>query len=224
MNWKHSLGAVASICLLAFFPILTYMQFSSAAAGETVPEGFVSCVPEGGEVVCTLLDGTVVGNVPLPTVQVPGPTVQLPRPPQVTVTLPEETVTVRPPRATVTVQEPQQPRETVTVRPDNPGRSEAPRPTETVTVTESPTGQTTAPSDTVTPSPEVRRETETKTQNKTETTVKRVALGLLASLVLAGLGMLALYLGFILGHKSAERSEDKFLKSLVSVIRSGKRF
>jgi hypothetical protein len=40
--------------------------------------------------------------------------------------------------------------------------------------------------------------------------------------VLAALGILALFLGYIMGQKDAQRNEDDFLKSLISYARGGK--
>lgn len=150
------------------------------------------------------------------------------------VPVPGPTVTIRPPRATktirpqpkkiiiterVTVPGPPAPRETVTLQPIIP--PQPPAPTETVTVTvEPPTRQPVPPRDTVgepleRPEPEVR--------TKTETVVRYVLLGTLVSMVLAGLGLLALFLGYLLGQRDADKNENEFLASLLDAAKIRKR-
>lgn len=211
-------------------------------SAQPVDPSLVSCGPEEGNVVCRLLDGTIIATVPIPVIEIPGPsipgpTVKVTLPP-VTVTappirLPGPTVTVTAPGETVTAP-PAPPRtltETVTETVRVPGPTATvvappfpPRPAETVTatatVTAEPTGQPTTPSATVEPSPEPRTVTETETRTKTETIVRNVLFGALATLVLVGLGILALWLGYILGYKGAERNEERSLRGMLDVLKS----
>lgn len=198
-------------------------------ANNTLGLGSIT-LPPGGVITETVTLPPVVetvtlpplprATVTLPPIRIPGPTeiIRLPRA-TATVTVPGPTEFIRPPsdpRPTVNVQ----PTETVTVRPNNAEPSE--RPTATVTVTEEPTGQPSPTSGTVEPSPESEVVTRTETRTKTETIVRNVLLGTLASLVLAGLGILAMFLGYILGQKDAKKNEDNFLESLRDSVRLSK--
>lgn len=197
--------------VLGLTAILTLFTPSTANAAE-------GCVIDVlGVKVC----GTIVSPLPTITVKpspiiVPGPTVTLPPVPG-----PTQTVHVPIPGPTRTVQIPG-PTTTVTVQPNNPQPSSGP--TVTVTPDAVPTGQPTPSRATVTPSPEVKTKTvtQTETQNKTETIVKGIALGLLVLIVLAALGVLALWIGYILGYKGAERNETRSLRNMLDMLKAGK--
>lgn len=184
--------------------------------GITGEDAEASDIPIPG-VTLTVTDFVTI-DVPGPTVRIPGPTVRVPGPTEtVRVPLPGETVTVRPPRATETVRIPG-PTETVTVRPDNPQPSAQPSDAPTATVTVSPeAGQTTAGSGTVDPKPS--DQTPSDDAQTIETIVKKVAIGLLATLVIAGLGILAMFFGYILGRGDERRQTQGFYRSLLRVAR-----
>jgi hypothetical protein len=74
---------------------------------------------------------------------------------------------------------------------------------------------------TVSPEPEVRTETETRT--KTETIVRYAAIGGLVTLALAALGLIALLVGYYIGHRDAERNEKRFLGNMLNYAKTGKR-
>lgn len=163
---------------------------------------------------------TITETVTRPPIKVPGPTVRV-RGPKTKV--PGPTVTLPPkPRATVTIPGPTS---TVTVRPNNTRPSQAPAgPTRTVTVTPSPssglTRQPITPSGTVEPTPEPSGDNTSETRTKTETIVRRVVAGTLALTVLAALAILALWLGYILGYKGAERQEVRSLRNMLDLLKS----
>lgn len=246
---KAVVFSVVSVILIISAPILFIGQASDkAVAVDTQTCPVVAGVKEGNTLIITACDqtftvdvnrlangslelGSIVlppgqtitlppvtlppATVTLPPVKVPGPTeiIRIPGPTQtVRVPLPGETATVRIPGPT----------ETVTVRPNNPEPSELPR--ETVTVTAEPTGQPTPSRATVTetPEPETETVTETETRTQTETIVRNIVLGTLALLALAALGILALWLGYILGYKGAERKEARSLRGLLDVIKSSR--
>lgn len=97
-----------------------------------------------------------------------------------------------------------------------------------VTVTETPSPlarQTVTDYATLTPSPVLPLDESEPgdTQTKTETIVRRIAVGALVTLALAALGILAMFLGYILGQKDAQRNEDRFMQSLLEVMAISKR-
>lgn len=237
---RSAIAAAVSVVMLVLAPVLFFANTgdsdAQAAEVETCPvvagvkDGNVLTITACGQVLTAnvndLANGTLLeGAITLPTteISIPGPTVTIPGP----------KVTIRPPRVTETVRVPiPGPTRTVTERVEIPGptatvtrppiileRSAAPQPT--VTVTASPTGQPTPSRATVTPSPEVRTETETETRTVTETIIRNVLIGTLALLVLAALGVLALWLGYILGYKGAERNEVRSLRNMLDMLKGG---
>lgn len=150
---------------------------------------------------------TAAGIVVLNTVvDLPaGPTVEVTvTPPQVTVT-----ETVRPPQATQTIEVPVPgPTQTETVTATVPG------PTSTATVTSSPTGQVDNGSGTVDPSPSDEPEPEVITLPG-PTTVEGAVLGGVALLILAGLILLALFLGYWRGYREADSANASWMKRLL---------
>jgi hypothetical protein len=170
--------------------------------------------------------------VDVPTVTLPGVTVtrlvtlppQTVRIPPVTVTkiinlppvtrtiiVPGEagtrTVTVGLPRATTTA--------TVVVNKEIIRNGTAPPVTREVRSTV-PGGQSTVTSATVVPSKEVVRLPGT---TRTVTKLQAVGLSLLGLILLMGLGLFLLWLGFILGYKSSEKENTNFLRALRDSIR-----
>lgn len=142
-------------------------------------------------------------------IRIPGPTVTItPDPVEVPVPGPTETVVIPGPTETVTVGPNNEPAPTVTVTPD---------------AVPEPTGQPSESRGTVAPSPEPEVVTETETRTKTETIVRKVLLGTLATIAFAALGILALFLGYILGQRDAKKNEDNFLESLRDSVRLSKR-
>lgn len=202
------------MAVLGFTATLTLFTPSTANAAE----GCVISV--AGIKVCGRL------LTPLPTVTIKPDAIRLPgsvvtvRPDPVQVPVPGPTRTVEIPGDT----------KTVTIRPDNPQPSQRPvlpQPTETVTVTPDAvpdqTGQPAPVRGTVAPSPEPEVETVTETRTKTETIIRRVLLGTLVSIAFTALGILALFLGYIMGQKDAKKNEDRFLESLRDTVRLNKR-
>lgn len=225
---RRLLAALAVLIIGIILIPAAALSNKEPARAEPVQADLVSCAQEGNSVVCRLLDNTVILAVPIPTVKVPGPTIRLPGPtiriPGPTVIIPGATVTVPGlPGATVTVSANPGPTRTVTIRPSNPGPSALPTRTVTISVgpqgttTITPSGQNPTVRATITPPPEV--ETRTVTRTKTETVIRNVVLGTLVSLVIAALGILALYLGYIMGQKDAQKNEDQFLESLIGRVR-----
>lgn len=187
------------------------------------PIAYIQCVDALGNII-------PAGQVDLPEVikqvdvLVPGPTVTLPPLPPATVTLPPapivtqfipgptetvtDTVRVPGPTATTTVSEPsgtetiylQSPTETVTKTPEA-----IPAPTVTETVT-----------NTVTKEVEVDKpQPDGVLFDPPPLTVPgAVGYSVLALLLMCGLILLGLWLGYILGYKDSEREERKFLEAL----------
>lgn len=219
MSPRRAAATAVTAVLLILSPV--FFAVFKPEPTQAAQADIVSCAPEGNAVVCRLLNGSVILRVPIPTIKVPGPEIEIPGPtirlPGPTVRVPGPTETVRIPGPTETVRIPVD-TETVTDRPNNVGPSAAP--TETVTATVGPTGQPTTSRDTVTASPEPEVVTETETRTKTETIVRNVLLGTLATVVLVGLGILALWIGYVLGYKGAERNEARSLRNMLDAIKS----
>lgn len=165
-----------------------------------------------GELLGQPLPEIVEVTVTAPPIRIPGPT---------------QTVTVRPPRATVrapgpTVRIPG-PTQTVTVVPEVPQPTGQPAPTRTVTETVTPTP---------TPPPAPRQEADQTDIVRPEpsedgffrfdfdpfddeVTAGEVTVGLGAILGLLGLILLALVAGYILGYKDKEKKETDFMRALL---------
>jgi len=77
-------------------------------------------------------------------------------------------------------------------------------------------GQTTLTPATITPKKEIIRLPGT---TKTVTKYQAVGLSLLALLALMGLGLFLLWLGFVLGYKSADRENTNFLRALRDTVK-----
>lgn len=211
--------AILAVLMIVVIPVSFFAAQPEPASAES--NDIVSCQPRGSNIVCSVLGEGVILTVPIPTIKVPGPTIKVPGP---TVTVRPDPIEVPVPGPTRTVEIPG-PTETVTVRPNNPQPSQAPGETETVTAQPEPqpTGQPTGPRGTLTSSPEPEVVTETETRTKTETIVRGVLLGTLASIAFAALGILALFLGYLLGQRDAKKNEDRFLESLLDSVRLSKR-
>lgn len=164
----------------------------------------------------TLPPVTLTNLVTLPPVTVRPPTVTVPpvtiRPPRITIT---DRVII--PRATQTVTD----RQTVTRRPD--GNSSQSNQTNTVTETVTETRQGPTDRVTVTTSPDVVTETDTETRTTTETVVDYVVVGGIVTLALAALGILAMFIGYVLGQRDAKKNEDDFLEGLLDMAKIRKR-
>lgn len=190
--------------VLGITAILTMTTPSPATADEGCVIS-VAGIKVCGELLGQPLPPVVTVTVRPDPIRIPGPTVTI-TPDPVEVPVPGPTRTVEIPGAT----------ETVTVSPDN-----TPAPTATVTpdAVPEPTGQPSPTRGTVAPSPEPEVETETETRTKTETIVRKVLLGTLASIAFAALGILALFLGYLMGQRDAKKNEDNFLESLRDTVR-----
>ncbi len=165
-------------------------------------------------------------TLPNNTVTITGPPITISGPP-VTITAPPglatRTVTVRVhphrPRKTVYIHVPGpvrtvyviQPGHTVTVRPHNTVV------THMVTITSHPTRQAGDVHGTVSPAPEP--EVVTQVRTKTQVIVRKILLSALVSIVLTILGILALYIGYILGQRDAQKYDNRILKGLISRAR-----
>lgn len=225
---KASLIAVLSVMLIVMVPLLGVMLSSGPSAAETQETTAAENITLPGATV-TITEKEVLPPVTLPpitafvtlppvtlppirlpgaTVTLPGATVNVPGPrlPPVTVSVPGGTQTV-----TETVVAPQ-PTRTV-FGPLNPGAVSTVTATETVTEP----GQTATAYATVTTSPDVAK-TNTETKTEKEKVTERILLGTVISLALAVLGLLALFLGYGLGQKDAQRNEDRFMNSLIDRI------
>lgn len=133
-----------------------------------------------------------------PTIRVPGPTVHVPGPTQTaTVNVPGGTQTVKAPGPTATVTESALPSAGPTVTVSASGQ-------------DSPSSGTLAPRDPVISFPSIN------------TVPKAVGIGLLATLLLVGLILLALWAGYVMGFKDKERKDNDFSRALLETIRAGK--
>lgn len=225
---------------IALVLLVVLVLFPSPAQAD--PDGCILNV--NGPVVVIVCNGTDIGSLPLPTVTVTAPPVTQP---PATVTLPPVTLPPLPaitqiipgPTKTATVTVPG-PTSTTTV--EQPGGTETiylQGPTQTQTVA-GPTVTKTANATPALPAP-----TQTVTSTVTQTVTKEVrvdnhesdnvlfdpppltvksAVGYsaLALLVVAGLIVLGLWLGYILGYKDSERKEAKFLSALRDQFYTGK--
>lgn len=165
---------------------------------------------------------TSVVTLPAQTVRVPPVTVtEIVRVPRVTQTIIRPPVTVPGPVRTVTqvVPQPGLPgatkTATVVVSREVISNGTAPPITREVRSTV-PAGQTTVTPATVTPSKEVVRVPGT---TKVVTRNQAIGLSLLGLLALMGLGWLLLWLGFVLGYKSADKENTNFLRALRDTVR-----
>lgn len=163
-----------------------------------------------GELLGQPLPEVVEVTVTAPPIRVPGPT---------------QTITVRPPQATVrapgpTVRIPG-PTQTVTVVPEVPQPTGRPAPTQTVTetVTSSPLP---APRQEVDQSDIVRPEPSEDGFFRfdfdpfdDEVTAGEVTVGVGAILGLLGLILLSLYAGYFLGYRDKEKKETDFMRALL---------
>lgn len=169
-----------------------------------------------GIVVCA---GQVIGQVPLPTVTASGPTVTLPPIPGVTTIIPGPTQTVQVPGPTATVTVPGD-SETVTlsgptVTATVPGRTPQAVPTQTITISP-------VPDSTVTTTETVNQGSKVDKPDSDSvlfdlpplTTKQTVGYSLVVLLILCGLIVFGLWLGYVIGYKDSERKEMKFLDAL----------
>lgn len=141
-------------------------------------------------------------EVPGPTIRVPGPTVRVPGPTQTaTVYVPDGAQTVNVPGPTVT-------------RTAQPTSGPTVSTTETVTV--SPSGQEPSDDDTLPVRDPV------VTIPDIDTVPEAIGLGLLATLGLMALILLAMWAGYIMGFKDKERKDDDFFQALLDSVRAGK--
>lgn len=209
---------IASI-VLAFLLVFTLASPATAAPVEQRAEPLVNCSQvristSQLKIVCSAAGIVVLNTVvnlpqapPITLPPIPGPTIRVPGPTQtVTVPGPTQTETVNVPAPTTTVKEPGP---TVTVT-----ESALPEPNQTVTV--SPSGQGGPSSDTLAPRDPV------VTIPDIETVPQAIGLGLLATLGLMLLILLALWAGYILGFKDKERKDNDFFQALLDTVKAGK--
>lgn len=206
--------------LAVLVPLFLVFALSSGSQATPKAEGEDVEIPAS---TVTITEKVILPPVTLPAVTLPPvtlPPVTLPpiRLPGATVTVPGvrlPPIILPGPRSTETVT--RSVRQTETVRVPVPESTRTVKvPESTVTVTEPGGRQTVTEYDTVTPSPDVVTNTETTTETKT--VVKRVVLGTLISLALAGLGFLAMLAGYSFGQKDAQRNEDNFMRSLLDKV------
>lgn len=213
---KHSLRATAATALVASIVSAPFILSHSDAQADT-PRSDIS------------LPGITVG----PTIKVdglitvgPGITVDIPPvtvPPLLPTQVPTQLPTQGPTQAPS--QEPTQPPvEPNTSRPTqratpNPQPSEEPSTASPVVPDESTpsAGQTSSPSGTVVP--EKPDDTADDNDDKSPTVVTKVVIGTLATVLVAVLGILAMFFGYVLGRRDAERYQQGFTKSLVAFAR-----
>jgi len=159
-------------------------------------------------VVCKL-NGVVILDyaIDLPTVTVPVPT----------------NVPIHIPGPTVYVTKHPKPTKAKTVYIKVPGDTKTvtahPKPN---VIVPSPSGQSTSASATMKPKPQVVTKVVHDTETENNTIVKRIFLGGVAIVVLSVLGILALFLGYVMGQKDAEKNEKRFLASMVDNLRRNK--
>lgn len=143
-----------------------------------------------GELVDTPLPEVVKVTIKPDPVVIPGPTVTVTKLPK-----PNKTITIPGPTRVITKTQ------KTKTRTIEPGRQ---MPTRSVTIEGDP----------------VQSKQVIKTHTHEKTIIKKVFLGTLVGLVLAALGVLALFLGYYFGYRDANKDEDKFLRGLLSKIAS----
>lgn len=217
---KRVVAILLSVIMLV--AVVVGVAWGTNRPAEAAPQADI-CVPP---LVCvTLPPVTLPGVTVTRLITIPPQTVRVP----VTVRVTAAPVTINPPPVVRTILVPR----TVTVpgpvrtvpQPGLPGATT----TATVVVNREvirngtappitrevrstlPGGQTTVTSATVTPRKEVVRIPGT---TKEVTKFQAVGLSLLALLALMGLGLFLLWLGFILGYKSADKENTNFLRAL----------
>lgn len=178
--------------IVALVVVFTTLLFGTANNGAGAAQ-------RADEVVVTVPGQTIDGVVTLPPIAI---TVPIPEVPPVTIKLPAKTITVNPKPSIIRVPGPTQ-----TVTRNIPG------PTETVrirrpAVTETVTRQIPGPTVTVSPRP-------VEPEPRTRTVVRYVVGTSILLLIAAGLGILALYVGYTLGWKDRDRNEKDFIGSLL---------
>lgn len=166
--------------------------------------------PKSLKITCKVA-GVVVLNQTIPLPQLPPitlPPVTLPGQPPITIRIPGETQTVRPPPVTKTVT-PDGPTATVTDR--------VPNRTQTVTVTPgatsdvTPGGQDGGEGDTIEP-----EENDPIDFGDDDVTIQEVGLGTLAIFLLVGLVLLAMWGGYYIGYRDADRENADFMDALLT--------
>lgn len=205
--------------------VLLVLGWSSPAQGALPPGCVLRLQGSVGVVVCA---GQVLGQLPLPTVEVtetvteevikrvpvPGPTIFVPRP-GATVTVPSDTQTVY-----ITQTGPGQ-TSTVTARP----RPNAPAPTSLPsaipTPSETGTGQPVPPSATIGPAKPLSP-AEKFDFGDGNVTVQEATLGLLATLLLVAGFLGTLYAGYSFGYREAEKQDTNFLRSMLESVKRRK--
>lgn len=196
-----SITAVVMAFVLAFGGAVHH-EDPAQAAGQCV----VQVQGTVGVVICA---DVPIAQVPLPTVTVKGPTVTLPAA-TVTVNVPGPTKTVTIPGGTQTVTT------TVTEEVSNGN------PTETVTVSPEPSSLPTATVTETGQSPPgdgtIGDDGPTVDFGDGTTTIVEVGLGLLATIALVGLLLLALWSGYYIGYKDKEKKDTSFMRALLEQV------
>lgn len=229
---RHSIIAVLMVILLVLAPVSAV----GLASGPTQPSAPVAAAPalvsctdinlgQQVRIKCTAA-GVVVLNtvVDLPQVEVTLPgqtvTVKVPLPAEtetVRVPVPGGTKTVEVPGPTQTVTVPVEvngPTETVTVRPGEPTAAPS-APTETVTTTVTPDPRQNATDDaTIEPAPE-DDDTVVTIPGVDLNPAEAVGIGTLALIIVAALILLGMYAGYYMGYKDSDKAEAKFYRSLL---------
>jgi len=207
------LSAVVSLVMvivLAFGAALSPEPVQAAPA----PQCIVQVQGTVGLVVCA---GLPIVQVPLPTVQVSGPTISLPPVTLPPITLPAETVTVQIPGGTETVTQTVNVLETETLEPSvtvdntdslsNDTPSVLPQPTVSASETgQNPPGDGTIGTEDDPPNVDL---------GDGKTTIVEVGLGLLATVGIVALIVLALWTGYYIGYKDKEKNDTSFMRSVL---------
>ena len=213
---KHVVAAVVAVVALVAVVVLS-LGFATAqpepaqanpavTAAQAAPLCSVTQRPKSIRIVCRIA-GVVALDTVIPLPQLPPVTLPPITLPPVTELIPGQTATVRVPGPTQTVVD----RETVRV--PGPTRTETtrvPRSTETVTETTSPDapGQTGGDDDTIEP------DRDRVDIGDGDVTVEEVGLGLLAILGIVGLLLLAMWGGYYIGYRDADRENADFMDAL----------
>ncbi len=209
--------SIAAIIVLLLMLVIVVPTSSSNNAGEQAQAAqtpVVNCQVVTGppvRVVCKALGATVldtaitVPTITLPPIQLPGETTTVTVPP-VEIPGPTQTVTEPAgPQPTATVTENSTQTETVTIEP-----SQLPEPP-TVTVTEP--GQETTDYVTVVPTPQAEPNDDDN-GILPDTIVEKAAVTTLGIILLMGLIILGMWLGYYLGRKDENREQTSFLKAM----------